>query len=232
MKRAHLRDELKSTFQSLGGDDAKRIAEAVHHAYTEDAVLEHPLMVCKGLENIIKADRTWTSIFHDESSIEEVLVDGNGAVVKMRHHIRPRLLPMVQIPMCIVSELELRETTHGCFRIARQVDHVAMSETVAEWPVVGYLLNSYLRPAAFYGWATLGRVIDSGNHVASNLSKQAVEQRARRSSALLQGIAAPYIDWAKHHIGLAQNDMAHQEENPTPAEQASMRQERREQAVH
>jgi hypothetical protein len=49
--------------------------EAIYRAYAEDAVYEDPFMSCRGIDNIIKAQNTWTSLVNDESQVKSILIE-------------------------------------------------------------------------------------------------------------------------------------------------------------
>jgi ketosteroid isomerase-like protein len=59
----------------MSNDNLHTQAETIYRTYTEDAVYEHPLMICRGVHNISKAQGTWTLLFHDECKVENIMVE-------------------------------------------------------------------------------------------------------------------------------------------------------------
>ncbi|KAI9595437.1 hypothetical protein BDF19DRAFT_441917 [Syncephalis fuscata] len=212
MKRTDLRDILMNVFLDMSSADPHVQSDAIYRAYTEDAIYEHPMMVCTGIDNIVKAQDTWTSLFHDECQVQDILIDDLRAIVTTRHTIIPKMIPFVKVPLCKVSTLELRNTLRGCVRIDRQVDNVAIADTVARFPIAGWLVNNLIRPAAFQGWVALGSVLGNNHPVTS--TADGGENGSGRSegfpssilnTAMLHDLAAPYVDWAKQRLGLGQS---------------------------
>ncbi|KAI8049510.1 hypothetical protein BDF22DRAFT_699057 [Syncephalis plumigaleata] len=212
MRRAELRETLTSVFRDMSNGDPHTQAEAIYRAYTEDAVYEHPLMICRGIHNIIKAQETWTSLFHDECQIDNIIIDDLRVVVSTCHTIVPKMLPFVKVPLCKSSVLELRPTLNDCVRIDRQVDNVVISDTMAQFPIAGWFINNLIRPAAFQGWAALGTALGTSGHSMHSSSETGTNASGRNllssgllSTAMLRDLAAPYIDWAKERLGLARS---------------------------
>ena len=59
----------------MSSNDSHVHTDAIYHAYTDDAVYEHPMMVCTGIHNIVKVQDTWTTLFHDECQVQDILIE-------------------------------------------------------------------------------------------------------------------------------------------------------------
>jgi hypothetical protein len=133
-------------------------------------------------------------------------------VVSTRHTIVPKILPFVKVPLCKLSVLELRPTLNSLVRIERQVDNVAIPDTMAQFPIIGWFINNLIRPAAFQGWVALGTALGTNGRRRRSSSKDDVYDTGRSSlpsglinTAMVHDLTAPYIDWAKERVGLCRS---------------------------
>ncbi|GBC05026.1 hypothetical protein RclHR1_00060039 [Rhizophagus clarus] len=116
--------------------------------FTEDATLSHPLLNVYGTHNIRKVFRVWATFNKHEPEIQtadDIVFDGITAVINIKQHICPRVLPFLHFVVPTITTLRFREESDGLYYIYRMEDNWTLEGLIQSVPLVNWCYEIIIR---------------------------------------------------------------------------------------
>jgi hypothetical protein len=98
--------------------------QVVKRVYTKEACLETPFVSCKNVDEIVQAYKAMVYFTNADTEVEEVLVDGQRATIKIRQMIRLKGVPLVKIPINTIHEVTV-EKEGNQWRITKDMGEIS-----------------------------------------------------------------------------------------------------------
>ncbi|KAI7900688.1 uncharacterized protein BX663DRAFT_517266 [Cokeromyces recurvatus] len=236
---------VKSIIEDLFSYNAIKRKRILDYYFFQNATLSSPIMSTEGVLNIQYVYTVWQTMNRVEPKINNIVFDGQIAVVQLTQTISPCVFPsFIQFQIPAITTLYFKETDQesGLLKIYKQEDSWTLEGLLQSVPLVSFWYNHVVRLMVGKIVTATGDILDAAIDQAQKIILQAQEiQRIGRDMAIdsmekldeykaemhanyLQGVQnwrESYIMTSSHHddtsvITEKENPLHHHSASPTP----------------
>lgn len=156
----------------------EKLRKVIDNYFLEESTLKHPLMAFKGKEAIYNFYRLWEIAFDDHIVIDHIAVEGDVALLRVRHKLHPRFIPLdwVQIPHIVNMKWTFVDTVRGK-RIKSIEEDVSLYSLIDPIPYLGKMWGATVEPVGGFIASGLGWILDTAQpHVRDYFGWEWVDQ--------------------------------------------------------
>ncbi|RIA89134.1 hypothetical protein C1645_806418 [Glomus cerebriforme] len=120
--------------------------------FIEDAILTHPFLNVYGTHNIRKVFRVCATFNKSEPEIqdkEDVVFDGTTAIINIKQHLCPRVLPFIHFVVPSITTLKFRKENDGLYYVYKMEDNWTLEGLIQSVPLICWCYENILRKLFF-----------------------------------------------------------------------------------